>query len=62
MVLIYYFNIIIIIIGYSASDIKTVVKEACMEPVRAEIQKNSIMTVNKNEIRPVSLKDFDKSI
>jgi fidgetin-like protein 1 len=31
--------------GYSASDIKSVVKEACMEPVRSEIKRDMILTV-----------------
>lgn len=49
-------------LGYSASDIKAVVKEACMEPVRSEIHKNMILTVNKNDIRAVSISDFEKAM
>jgi spastin len=48
--------------GYSASDIKSVVKEACMEPVRSEINKNMIMTVTKQEIRDVSIRDFERAL
>jgi spastin len=50
------------ILGYSASDIKAVIKEACMEPVRNEIGKNLILTVQKNDIRAVCLSDFEKAM
>lgn len=48
--------------GYSASDVKSVVKEACMEPVRAEINKKMILTVHREEIRPVTYGDFEKAL
>lgn len=41
------------LLGYSASDIKAVVKEACMEPVRKEITKNMILTVTQKDLDAV---------
>jgi SpoVK/Ycf46/Vps4 family AAA+-type ATPase len=39
-----------------------VVKEACMEPVRNEIQKNMILTVKANNLRDVSVNDFNSAL
>ena len=33
-----------------------------MEPVRSEIEKKMILTVNKNSLRGVTLKDFEKAL
>ena len=44
-------NIIIIVKGYSASDIKAVMKEASMEPLRSQINNDMILTVHKADIR-----------
>ncbi|CAD8134124.1 unnamed protein product [Paramecium pentaurelia] len=46
--------------GYSASDIKAVVKEACMQPLRED--KNAIVAMSAQNIRPVRKEDFEFAI
>ncbi|CAD8133887.1 unnamed protein product [Paramecium octaurelia] len=46
--------------GYSASDIKAVVKEACMQPLRED--KNAIVAMSAQSIRPVRKEDFEFAI
>ncbi|CAD8143225.1 unnamed protein product [Paramecium pentaurelia] len=46
--------------GYSASDIKAVVKEACMQPLRED--KNQIVAMSAQNIRPVRKEDFEFAI
>lgn len=48
-------------IGFSFSDIKAVVSEACKEPMR-EIKKNLILKIDQKNIRPVEIADFNKAI
>ncbi|CAD8141729.1 unnamed protein product [Paramecium octaurelia] len=43
--------------GYSASDIKAVVKEACMRPLRTD--RTLILSIHRQDIRAVSKEDFD---
>ena len=50
-----------LIIGFSFSDIKAVVSEACKEPMR-EIKKDMILKVDPKNIRPVEIHDFKKAI
>ena len=47
--------------GYSSADLTALVKEVAMVPVR-ELEPGSILNMNKEDIRPVKLKDFEKSI
>ncbi|CAD8212347.1 unnamed protein product [Paramecium octaurelia] len=46
--------------GYSASDIKAVVKEACMQPLRED--KNTLVAMSAQNIRPVRKEDFEFAI
>ncbi|CAD8050174.1 unnamed protein product [Paramecium primaurelia] len=46
--------------GYSASDIKAVVKEACMTPLRED--RSIIFSIHSQDIRAVSKDDFDLAI
>lgn len=50
--------------GFSNSDLLTLCKDASMEPIRELIKKgdNSILNVDKNNIRPINLEDFKTSI
>jgi SpoVK/Ycf46/Vps4 family AAA+-type ATPase len=45
--------------GYSASDMKNLVKEASMGPLReALMQGREIGNISKDEMRPISVQDF----
>lgn len=46
--------------GYSASDIKALVKEACMEPLR-ELKGLNVSLINESKLRPVEGKDLLKA-
>lgn len=48
--------------GYSASDIKAVVKEASMSPLRVQIENKMIFSVSAHDISPVTFDDFLKAI
>ena len=47
--------------GYSNSEIRDIVKEACMEPIR-ELNKKVIETVTKSSLRKVELRDFENVV
>ncbi|KAL4427400.1 hypothetical protein ABPG74_009672 [Tetrahymena malaccensis] len=47
--------------GYSCSDIKALVKEACMLPLR-KLKKNELLSVDSTKIKPVSIDDFTEAI
>ena len=47
--------------GYSSADLTALVKEVAMLPVR-ELKPGSILQMKKEDIRPLKLKDFEKSI
>ena len=44
--------------GYANSEIRDIVKEACMEPIR-ELNKKVIETVTKSSLRKVEVRDFE---
>ncbi|CAD8052394.1 unnamed protein product [Paramecium sonneborni] len=46
--------------GYSASDIRAVVKEACMQPLRED--QSLIFSIHKQDIRAVNKEDFDQAM
>jgi len=48
-------------LGYSASDIKAIVKEACMEPLR-EFKGLNYSLIDESKLRAVELKDFMKAL
>ena len=47
--------------GYSNSEIRDIVKEACMEPIR-ELNKKVIETVRKSSLRKVELRNFENVV
>lgn len=49
--------------GYSGSDMKNLVKDACMGPLREALQQGiEITNLKKEEMRPVTLKDFENAL
>lgn len=50
--------------GFSNSDLLTLCKDASMEPIRELIRKgdNSILNVDKNNIRDITIDDFKRSL
>lgn len=48
--------------GYSGSDMKNLVKEASMGPLREAMMSGDIALLNKDDIRPVSVEDFHRAI
>lgn len=46
---------------YSCSDIKAVVKEACMEPLR-QMNRKDLMEIDKEMIREIKKEDLEKAI
>lgn len=47
--------------GYSASEIKDIIKEVCMVPLR-ELDRRTFEEIDKRKIRNVCVKDFVKLI
>lgn len=47
--------------GYSSSDLAAVVKDAAMQPLRDLPPGKTILTINKEDLRPILLKDFEKA-
>ncbi|KAM0918648.1 hypothetical protein ACQ4PT_008731 [Festuca glaucescens] len=53
----------ILLIGYSGSDMKNLVKDASMGPLREAFQQGvEITKLNKEDMRPVMLKDFEAAL
>eukprot|EP00270_Netrium_digitus_P010450 TRINITY_DN3243_c0_g1_i1.p1 TRINITY_DN3243_c0_g1~~TRINITY_DN3243_c0_g1_i1.p1 ORF type:complete len:635 (-),score=158.14 TRINITY_DN3243_c0_g1_i1:177-2081(-) len=48
--------------GYSGSDMANLVKEASMAPLREAMMTSSIANVKKEELRPICLEDFQRSL
>ena len=47
--------------GYSSADLTALVKDVVMHPLR-ELAPGSILHMNKDELRPINLDDFVKSL
>lgn len=49
--------------GYSGSDMKNLVKDASLGPIREQIRQGAkVVNLEKEKIRPVTLQDFKNSL
>ncbi|XP_076925639.1 ATPase family AAA domain-containing protein FIGL1-like [Bidens hawaiensis] len=48
--------------GYSGSDMKNLVKDASMGPLREAMRDSNITELKKDDMRPVTLKDFENAL